>query len=180
MMSKPWRERLTYAAMSLFVGWHSFIMLVAPNSSQTAEAIRAVVQPYLSFFRLESTWAFFAPSVGKHSQFRYVIEDSSGKEHVFVPVLELNRLLPSDFWIRNSYYGLIESPGNFGQFFAAKFCRKHAALHPTSITLQAIQEQDFWPDDYLRGMNPLDPEFVKVDTLSWAPCEDQIGKEQGP
>jgi hypothetical protein len=170
MISKQWRERLIYLAMSLFVAWHTFAMVVGPNSSVTAQSARFLLQPYLSLFRLESTWSFFAPSVGKHSQFRYVIEDRAGKEHTFVPVDELNWVLPSDYWFRNWYYGTIEFPEIHGDFFAALFCRKHAALDPVSVTLLAIQEQDFWPEDHLNGKHPLDPDFVAVDTLKKVAC----------
>jgi len=175
MNTKRWRQRLIYPAMSLFVAWHTFVMLVGPNGSATASSIRsALIQPYLSLFRLESTWAFFAPSVGKHSLFRYVIVDDAGHEHTFVPVDGLSRFLPSDYWFRNSYYDIIEVPELHAAFFAALFCREHAALHPASISLQAVQEQEFTPEDQLRGERPLDPEFVQVDTLLHTACDNQV------
>jgi len=179
MISRQWRNGLTYVAMSLFVGWHTFVMVVTPNPSWAARSIRAVIQPYISLFRIESTWAFFAPSVGKHSLFRYVIEDSAGGQHTFVPVRELSRYFPSDYWIRNAYYEIIRYPAIQGPFFAAEFCREQAALRPVSITLQAVQEQPFDPADELRGKNPLDPEFIRVDTLFHASCnnEPDLGRQ---
>jgi len=166
-------------AMSLFVGWHTLAIVVGPNSSATAQSFRFLLQPYLSLFRLESTWAFFAPNVGKHSQFRYVIEDTAGKEHTFVPSHELNWYLPTDIWFKNWYYAIIEFPEIYGDFFAALFCRKHASLDPVSITLVAIQEQDFRPEDHLRGNHPLDPEFVIVDTLKRVKCQDGSAPPEG-
>ena len=76
MSSTPWRDRLTYLAMSLVVAWHSFAMVVgpAPGNSTLVQSLRPLVQPYISLFRLDTSWNFFAP-VGKHTQFRYVIED---------------------------------------------------------------------------------------------------------
>jgi len=168
-----WRERLLYSAMSLFVAWHAFIMLVGPNSSETAGSIRRLVQPYLSFFRLESTWSFFAPSVGKHSQFRYVIEESAGHARTFVPVPELNSLLPSYYLIKHSYDAVVAFPELHAELFAAMFCRKHAALRPSYVTLQVALEQEFSPADQLAGKNPLDPDFVKVETLLRVPCESE-------
>jgi len=175
MVSRQWRKRLTYLAMSLFVGWHTLAMVLGPNSSATAQASRVVLQPYLSLFRLDSTWAFFAPSVGKHSQFRYVITDANGRDHTFVPNEELNWYLPTDIWFKNWYYTIIEFPETFGDFFAQLFCRQHADLKPVSITLLAIQEQPFSPEDHLRGKRPLDPEFITVDTLKHVECLNEAG-----
>ena len=44
MISKPWRERLTYTAMSVFVAWHAAatIFAPAPQNSVIAIALRPV------------------------------------------------------------------------------------------------------------------------------------------
>jgi hypothetical protein len=178
MISKEWRERLIFLAMSLFVAWHTFAMLVAPNSSATAQSLRTVLQPYLSLFRLDSNWAFFAPSAGKHSQFRYVVTDADGREHTFLPGQQVNWYLPTDMWFKNWYYTIIESPEIFSDFFAAMACREHAALKPASVTLLAIQEQDFSPEDHLRGKHPLDPEFIAVVTLKHVACPTEPGSQK--
>jgi len=170
MTAKQLRKYIAYVAMSLFVAWHTLAMVLAPNSSSMAQSARVVFQPYLSLFRMDTTWAFFAPSAGKHSQFRYVITDAEGREHTFVPGRELNWYLPTDIWFKNWYYTIIEFPESFGDIFAAWFCRERADLKPVTITFLAIQEQDFWPEDHLRGKHPLDPEYVVVDTLKQAEC----------
>jgi predicted DCC family thiol-disulfide oxidoreductase YuxK len=167
---KRWRQRLLYSAMSLFVGWHTFVMLVGPNNSETAAAARRWAQPYLSFFRLESTWSFFAPTVGKHSQFRYVIQDRAGEEHTFVPVRELNPYVPSFYLFKHSYDTVTTFPELHGGFFAAMFCREHAALQPFYISLQVSLEREFLPADQLAGKHPLDPDFTEVETLLQVPC----------
>jgi len=170
MIPQPWRERLAYLAMSVFVAWHTFAIVVAPNSSVTAQSLRSIVQPYLSLFRLDSNWAFFAPSAGRHSQFRYAIIGGDGREHVFVPSRELNWYLPNDIWFKNWYYTIIEFPDAFGDFFAAYACRKHADLKPVLITLQAIHESNFSPADHLAGKHPLSPEFTTLDALRDIEC----------
>jgi hypothetical protein len=178
MISKQWRERLVYLAMSLFVAWHTLVMVVGPNTSATAQSLRVVLQPYLSLFRLDSTWAFFAPSAGRHSQFRYVIKDAGGREHTFVPGKQVNWYLPTDMWFKNWYYTIIEFPETFGDYFAAMACREHAALKPVSVTLLAIQEQDFTPEDHLRGGHPLDAEFIEVMTLRHVVCPTPAALQQ--
>jgi len=166
------RKRLAYWAMSLFVAWHTFIMVLTPNSSATAQWLREWVQPYISFFRLESTWAFFAPAVGKHSQFRYVIEDKDGKKYYFIPAIDLNWFVPTHIWFSNWYYGIIENPELLGDSFASAMCQKHAALKPVSVTLLAVQELDFWREDHFAGKKPMDPQYLSVDTLLNVPCFD--------
>lgn len=170
MLSNPWRERVVYLAMSLFVAWHTFAILLAPNSSTTAQSLRSFAQPYLSLFRLDSNWAFFAPSAGRHSQFRYVIHGDDGREHVFVPSRELNWYLPTDIWFKNWYYTIIEFPDAFGDFFAAQVCRRHADLNPVLVTLQALHESNFSPHDHLAGKHPLSREFTTLVTLRDIEC----------
>jgi hypothetical protein len=173
MIPKPWRERLAYLAMSVFVAWHTLAIFVAPNSSATAYTLRPIFQPYLSLFRLDSNWAFFAPSAGRHSQFRYVIVGGDGREHVFVPSKELNWYLPTDIWFKNWYYTIIEFPHVFGDFFAEYACRKHADLEPVLVTLQAIHEHNFSPNDHLAGKHPLSREFTTLDALRDIECSSR-------
>lgn len=53
------------AALSVFIVYHMFCVLLAPNS-QTYLGGRAkfLVNPYVSFFELASQWGFFAPDPG--------------------------------------------------------------------------------------------------------------------
>ena len=139
------------------------------------QSFRTLLQPYLSLLRLDNAWNFFAPSVGKHSQFRYVIQDASGNEHTFVPTEESTSSVARYVWWREFKYlyeGVIESSQTRGNAAAALLCRKHAALQPFSVTLLEVQEQDFWPEDYLRDRRPLDPEFVTVNVLKRLRCRD--------
>ena len=80
MISKQWRKRLTYMAMSVFVGWHTLALVVAPapDSSAIAQSFRRLFHPYLTLFSLDNKWDFYAPDVGKGRQFRYDIEDAPG------------------------------------------------------------------------------------------------------
>jgi hypothetical protein len=173
--SMQWRGRLTYLAMSLVVAWHTFAIMVAPmpDSSAMVQSFRYVLQPYLSLFRLDNYWNFFAPHVGKHAQFRYVIEDGAGKGHTYVPADELNGSLPRYVMWREFKYlyeGVMEAPEIRGERVAELLCRKHAALNPVAVTLLSVQEQPFWPEDYLRGRRPLDPAYVSVNTLRRVEC----------
>jgi hypothetical protein len=172
MITKVWRERLAYTAMSLFVAWHTLVMVVAPapENSDIVKGLRTVFAPYLQFFRLDNQWDFFAPEVGKNSVLRYVIKDASGVGHTFQPATKLNWFHPSYIWFRDWYLTLMDTPDDFGEAFAALFCREHAALNPVSITFQEIEEQDYGPEDRLRGKQPLDPQFVKVNLVKNYPC----------
>jgi hypothetical protein len=137
------------------------------------QVLRGLLHPYLSLFRLDTTWNFFAPSVGRHAQFRYVIEDSAGTEHTFVPTEESSWFLPRYVWWREFKYlydGVMESSDTRGDSVAALLCRMHASLEPVAVTLLQLQEQDFWPEDYLLGKRPLDPEYVSLNALTRVAC----------
>jgi hypothetical protein len=157
--------------MSVFVGWHTLAIVIAPapDNNMTGR-LHLLLQPYLTLFSLDTRWDFFAPDVSGKNQFRYVVRDSAGKEQTFTPSDELSRLSPSFNWFRLWYVSVMDSPELHGNFIAAFFCRKHAALRPDSITLLEIQENYFWPRDHLNGKHPLDSEFVAVNTLKRVTC----------
>jgi len=174
MIAAQWRERLTYLAMSLIVGWHSLAMIVAPtpDSSTMVQTLRFLLQPYLTLFRLDNRWNFFAP-VGKYMQFRYVVVDAAGKRHVFIPTEEASGTVARYvMWreLKYSYEAFLEAPGTLAAAVGARLCRKHASLNPVSISLLQVQELAFSPQDYLQGHRPLDPEFVTVNTLADTKC----------
>ena len=142
MASKMWRQRLTYMAMSVFVAWHTLAMVVAPApDSHVTQSLRALLQPYLTLFRLDNPWDFFAPTVGEGSRLRYVVEDAAGERHAFMPTEQLSWFHPDYFWFRAWYYAIIEYPELYADRAAARLCRKHAALHPVSITLLSYEEE---------------------------------------
>jgi hypothetical protein len=166
-----WRQRLAYAGMSALVAWHTLAMVVAPSpKSSITEAARSLVQPYLTLFWLDNHWAFFSPGVENGSQFRYVVEDAAGKRHTFIPADKLSRFHPTSIWMRDRYIAIMESPQTYGDAAAASLCREHASLNPIAITLIEIEQKDFWPAHRLSGKQPLDPEFVTVNTLKTIPC----------
>ena len=178
MMAKLWRERATYAAMSLFVAWQTIAMVVAPASSTSGpiKGLRIVLDPYLHILMLDNQWNFFAPDVGEEGQdplgvlLRYGIKDDTGTWHRFDPNDGSNWFHPSSIWFHGWYLAFLENPGDFGEEFAALFCREHAELHPVTIMFFEVDEQDYGPLDRLRGKQPLDPEFIKVLTVESFKC----------
>ncbi len=172
MTAKVWRERVTYTAMSLFVAWHTLAMVVAPapSTSDLIKGLRIVFDPYLHFFKLDNDWGFFAPDVASGIVLRYVIKDDAGTLHRFDPHAGLNWFHPSSIWFRGWYLALLESPDDFGEEFAALFCREHAELHPVTIMLFEVDQQNYGPLDRLSGKRPLDPEYVKVAPVKSFEC----------
>ena len=132
MIAKEWRERLTYAAMSAFVAWHALAMIIAPapDGSEAVKALRTPFQPYLSFFKLDNQWDFFAPNVGAGAQLRYIVEDQNGNHHPFVPDRDLSWFHPSFFWLRSWFNMISDDPEMYADAAGAYFCQKHAALQP--------------------------------------------------
>ena len=159
---KLWRSRVKMLAMSLVVAWQSLAILVAPapSDSETVQAVRYVMQPYLSLFRLDNGWAFFAP-IGKHSEFRYVIKDGEGLDHTFVPTEEPATSISKYVWWREWKYlwdGFMQTATNRAAHVGLLLCREHPELNPLFVTLLEIREQNYLPQDVLNGQRPLDPE----------------------
>jgi hypothetical protein len=169
MFTKSWRERLTYAAMSMFVAWHTIAMVVAPASaaSAIAQSLRVVLTPYLTLFELDHKWQFFAPNIARGDQLRYVIADASGRRHTFVPSANWH-------WFYTALLGwdqsVLDDPDTYAAPVATFLCREHAALRPVSITFLQVQEKEFTPEDHLNGNRPLDPEFTTVHAVRRIKC----------
>jgi hypothetical protein len=172
MISNVWRQRLIYTAMSAFVAWHGLAMAVAPmpERSATGHGLRALLQPYLTLLRLDNGWDFFSPIVFNMYQFRYVIEDQSGKQLTFIPDTEFSRLHPSYFWIRGWHNAIIDNPEDYADIAAAHYCQRQASLHPVAITLLKVEEKDFTPADLLAGKQRWDPEFLTISTIKHVKC----------
>ncbi len=168
---KQWRGRLTYAAMSLLVVWHTVAMVLAPSpDSVVTDSARSLFDPYLTLFLLQSTWSFYAPDMRVEPEFRYVVEDASGQHHTFVPAEKVSRYHPSDIWVKDWYIHVMDHPETYSKPVAAYLCREHASLHPASITLLEIDQKEFWPADQLSGKTPFDFEFLENKTLATVPC----------
>jgi hypothetical protein len=172
MILQQWRARLTYAAMSAFVAWHTIAMLIAPAPDVSAliQAVRVPLRPYLTLFRLDNMWDFFSPNVGRGSQFRYIIEDTRGNHHPFAPTENLSWLHPTFFWFRSWFDAIMANPDAYADSAAAFLCRKHASLHPVSIIMMEAAGEDFTREDYLAGKRPTDAEFVTVGTVKRVAC----------
>jgi hypothetical protein len=145
---------------------------LARAKRQHAGAIAAFSVSPVSLFRLETPWGFFAP-VGKHAQFRYVVEDAAGNTHTFVPSEEASRSIARYVWWREFKYlndGIMANPEFRGDPAVALLCERHASLRPLAVTLLEVTEQNYGPQDELLGKRPLDPEFVAVIPLRRVAC----------
>ena len=129
-----WRRRLTYAAMSALVAWHTFSIAIATASpdSPLVSALRSPVAPYLSLLDLTNRWQFFAPNINRGTQLRYVVKDRAGRLHTFMPREELSWLSPTFIWFNAWYQEIIDEPVRYGGVVAAILCEKHAALQPVA------------------------------------------------
>ena len=173
MISQKLRERLPHAAISALVAWHTLAMVIAPApDNDVTNVARIALQPYLTFFRLDNQWDFFAPTVGVGSRLRYDIQDRTGKTHAFLPADELHWYHPNFLWFRSWYYRIIDDPENYAESAAAVLCRKHAALQPLAITFYGIEEERFTREDYLSGKQRMDPGFFSVKLLRGVRCPD--------
>jgi len=132
--------------------------------------LRVPFQPYLSFFRLDNLWDFFAPNVGRGSQFRYIIEDDRGNHHPFAPTQNLNWFHPTFFWFWSWFNAVVANPEIYADSAADYLCHKHASLHPVSVIMLEAEGGDFAPEDQLAGKRPTDAEFVTINTVKQVPC----------
>ena len=171
MISNIWRERLIYTAMSVFVAFQSLVIVVTPApSSELADWLRSLVQPYPTLFRLDNQWDFFAPNVGEGTMLRYEIEITDSERRNFMAADELSWFHPNYYWFRSWFYRIMDHPDVYGRTAAAYFCQKHADLKPTAITFFEILEEPYSSEDYLSGYDRMSSDFLTVTPLQRYEC----------
>jgi len=175
MQLKTWRERAIYAAMSAFVAWHGLATLTAPVPSEATglQPLRNLFHPYLWLLSLDNDWDFFAPNVNRGYQFRYVVESTDGTSRTFVPTRDVSWYSPNFWWIRQWQDAIVDDPDLNADRAVALLCRKHAALHPTAISLVAVDQKEFSPRDWLAGKRPFSPDFLAPKLVTRVECQPQ-------
>jgi hypothetical protein len=169
MISKQWRGRLIYTAMSSLVAWHTIAIVVVPAPHSSAALLR-LLHPYLTLFRLGNKWSFYASNVGYGQQFRYVVEDAAGRQHTFMPTESFGWFHPRYWWFTAWYNTIMRSPDEQADLAAALLCKMHVSLKPVSIILIKVLQNGFSAKDHLDGKHPMDAEFVTEKILRRVKC----------
>src|SRR5579871_2960598 len=163
MIWDRWRPRLVYLVMSAFVAWHALALVIAPApSSELVDALRSILQPYLTLLRMDNPWSFFAQIPA--SELRYIVEDAAGARTEFAPT-QTSWFHPENLWLKDWDYSIIDKPELYADRAGELLCRKHTSLHPLSITFVEREQGDFTAEDWLDGKRPLDPEFMREKPL---------------
>ena len=172
MIWDRWRPRLIYLAMSAFVAWHALALVIAPfpASSELVDVPRSILQPYLTLLRMDNPWSFFAPTIGG-AELRYFVENAAGARAEFGSADKTSWFHPEHLWLKDWNYSIIDNPELYADHAAGLLCRKHAAMHPVSITfVQRVHGRGFKPEDWLNGKRPPDPEFTRERTVETVQC----------
>lgn len=162
---------LLWVLASLFLVWHSLVLVVTPAPSSYLQKIfQDLSWPYVRFFQLESGWGFFAPEPVRGKQLRYVVLDARNRRQEYRLTESLQRLSPS--YLRyTTLYGNIH-PGRPGLMKSAAryLCRRHAGDLPRSITFIVRHQLLITPEEYEAGKRSLTPEFIRTETLQPISC----------
>ena len=90
-----------------------------------------------------------------------------------MPANEVSWYSP-DFWWRKLWQAaILGDPETNGELAGELLCRKHAALHPTTVTLVTVEQKDFSSRDWLNGKRPFDPEFLAAEMVTRVECLPQ-------
>jgi hypothetical protein len=171
---KLWRGRATYAAMSMFVAWHTLAIVYGPAQHRRigVRVLSSVLHPYLTLLAQDNTtWTFFAPRIDGGYQFRYRLEAADGTHFMFIPIEDESRYSPHFWWIRGWQNAIVYNSEINADLAGRLFCRKHRSLQPIAVTLM-IEKKDFTPQNYLRGSHPLDHKFFSEQIVKRIPCTE--------
>ncbi len=163
---------LLWVLASLFVVWHSLVLIVTPAPSSYLQKIfQDLSWPYVRFFQLESGWGFFAPEPVRGKQLRYVVLNARHQSQEYRLTESLQRSSPS--YLRyTTLFGNIH-PGRPALMKSAAqyLCRRHAGDSPRSITFIVRHQLLITPEEYETGKRSLTPEFIRIETLPPVPCQ---------
>ncbi len=170
-MSKNWRERIIYTVMSAFVAFQTLVIVVTPSpDSELGDWLRGLAQPYLTLFRLDNQWDFFAPNVGLGVKLRYDLELENGERRIIFPTDQLSWFHPNFFWFRAWFYRIMDYPDDHAENATAYFCKKNAALKPKAITYFQVEEELFTREDFLNDQKRTRPDFITVTPIGRFEC----------
>jgi hypothetical protein len=157
--------------MWFLVIWHSLAMVVgAMPDSALASMVRPIFRPYLTLFRLDNGWGFFAPNVEPGMLLRYVVQDAAGTRHEFTPTDKLSRFAPNWIWMSDRFRMVIFDPDKYAETFGLSLCQEHAELKPVSVSLVRVDQERFWPEHWMQGKHPLDAEFIQARPFKVIQC----------
>ena len=94
----------------------------------------------------------------------WTVPKRAGAKPPIGPITQGSRSIASYVMWRETKYlydGIMDDPESRTPIVAL-LCQRHASLRPVAVSFLMIEELPFWPEDYLNGHRPLDPNFVEV------------------
>lgn len=130
------------AALSLFLVFHLFCVLLVPNSdNETGEFFLEFIRPYVFFFELTNTWNFFAPNPEPPIYVDYQLVDAQGQPYLdgrwpdikvpyFLRERQTRLITAADFMVNNEV--------SAEKMMVNYFC--HLTPRPDSLRIWRIME----------------------------------------
>ena len=169
------KETAKEILLSLFLAWHSLVMIVGPMpGSYLKDRIAPLINRYRVLFYQDTAWDFFSPSASAAPMVRYQVKESSGEEHLFKLSEEASR---SSVFLRYvKLYAEMSSPGRrpFLESVARRLCRKHADLKPAEVQIIVLSATVPPPSRYLEGRTLQDADLYKIRQRSTVQCGENF------
>lgn len=161
------RQKILYFLASVFLLWHSLALIIGPApQSYIRDNLYSIYEPYLSLFRLNNAWAFYAPEPDLGGVLNYKVITKDGNAHDFDIYADQLDKWSTSYFRYNAFFNNIELESDeylsYRQSYTQYLCRKHRALSPQSIVLIRVAQTPLSYEDYINGAQPLDPNFVQT------------------
>jgi hypothetical protein len=169
------RQKLLYFFASVFLIWHSFALVIGPApQSYMRDGLYNIFKPYLSLFRLNNAWAFYAPEPDLGGVLNYKVINKDGDAHEFDIYAEQLDKWSASYFRYNAFFNNIawdsEEYRRYRESYTQYLCRRHSELSPQSIVLVRITQTPLSYKDYVNGARPLDPDFALAQPDEPARC----------
>jgi len=169
---RPIARRASIVAGSLFVAWHSaVVVLAAMPPSYLSSQIYPFFRPYAEFLHLDGGWAFFAPDPTAGRLLRYSVEDAGGKRMPFAFTEAFSRADPAYFRFSTLSTAVDADTPALMTSMAQMLCRKHAAQQPVRIVFTLAQQRRITPEQHEAGLRPLDASLLQLTELAPVACQ---------
>lgn len=174
----PRLRRLGYALFSLFILWHvAAITIVGPFSkSYLRDGLMQVFGGYLSFFKLDRSWPFYAPNPAYGRIMRYETIDGDGKRALYPLTQARDKFDHAYFRYTNFYFYLFNNPQyskarGYDVSVARYLCGQHANDKTVAINFIVLNQKRLTYLDYQQGKRPQDPDFLTQKEFGPYPCQ---------
>lgn len=175
-MNRVHTRNIGLGILSIFIVWHALaIVFVGPFSySHLRSSLMTYFHGYLTFFRLDHSWPFYAPNVFRGSILKYETTSQSGETKIY-PLTQAKKKFNHAYFRYTNFYSYLFSDleytkkRGYDKEVVRYLCSRHDE-NITQINFILLLQKPFSHVDYQNGKRPLDKEYLEKSVIGPYSC----------